>query len=231
MPAQQLLPGVVTHGLGEPRRVHDVGEEEGPQGSRRGLGSWRSDVEVDDGADLLQGSCRGLDLEACPGVVAVGGQGPSEPDPCLGGFVRSVDLAPGADALPERGDGLLGVTAIERQLATRHRGCGRRPGRPEPARELLELGDAGVRRGLVADRQARSHVHREHEHPPFPSEHAPVGEGPGEAPHCRRARRPAPTASGLAPAGRRHRTPRPAASASSAPARSPRLTRMSTSSL
>ena len=33
VPAQQLLPGVVTHRLGEPCRIHDVGEEEGPHSS------------------------------------------------------------------------------------------------------------------------------------------------------------------------------------------------------
>ncbi len=122
MPSQQLLPGGVTHRLGEPRRVHDVGKEEGPQSSLRGLGFRRSDVKVDDGADLLHGSCRGLDLEARPGVVAVGGQRPSKSHPCLGSFVRSVDLAPDADALSERGDGDFGVAAVERELAACH--CG-----------------------------------------------------------------------------------------------------------
>ena len=156
------------------------------------------------------GAGGGLDLEAGAGVVAVGRQRPSQPHARLGGFVGGVDLAPGADALLQRGDGRLGVAAVERQLAARHRGRGRRSGRAEPSRQLLELGDALAGRRLVTDRQARGHVHRQHEDPALPREEARVGQRTRLRLRTARLRVAlAPAASGPAPAGRRHRRRRP----------------------
>ena len=131
-----------------------------------------------------------LSSRRAPGVVSVGGQGPSEQHPRLSGFVRGVDLAPGADALPQRGDGLLGVAAVERQLPACDCGRGRRSRGAEPSGQLLQLGDALGRRLLVTHRQARRDVHREQEDAALSSEEARVGERAAEAPHRRPAHRP-----------------------------------------
>ena len=177
------------------------------------------------------GASGGLDLEAGAGVVAVGRQRPGQPHARLGGFVGGVDLAPGADALLQRGDRRLGVAAVERQLATRHRGRGRRSGRAEPSSQLLELGDA------LAGRLARR--------PPPGTRVTCTGStktrrSRARKPGSARARVRLRTAACASPCASSRR-PRPGwpsspkatacASASSAPARSPRRTRMSTSSL
>ena len=66
----------------------------------------------------------GLTLYGC--VVSVGGQRPRQQHARLSGFIRSLDLAPGANALPQGGDRLLGVAAVERQMPARDgRGGGR----------------------------------------------------------------------------------------------------------
>ena len=231
VPAQQLLPDVVAHRLGQSGRLHDVGEEEGADGSRGGLVARRSDVEVDHRTDLLCRTGGGLDLEASAGLVAICHQRAGQPHARLGGFVGSVDLAPGADAFLQRADGCRGVATVEGQLATR------RPRRPRPDRACRTVAPAPRAR-------RRSRWPPAHRRPPGTRSRAPAARRPGApAPGTpgrpghgrgsalRPARRPAPGAGGPARAGRRHRRPPPAASASSAPARSPRRTRMSTSSL
>ena len=153
-------------------------------GSRGRLVARRSDVEVDHRTDLLCRTGGGLDLEASAGLVAICHQRAGQPHARLGGFVGSVDLAPRADAFLQRADGCRGVATVEGQLATRHRGGRGRSGRAEPSRQLLELGDALAGRRLIADRQARGHVHRQHEDPALPRQEPRVGQGTGEAPHC-----------------------------------------------
>ena len=105
--------------------------------------------------------------------------------PRLRSFVRRLDLAPDADPLPQGGDRLLGVAAMERQMPARDGRRGRRPGGAEPSGQLLQLGDALGRRLLVAHRQARRDVHGEEEDPALPSEEARVRERAAEAPHRR----------------------------------------------
>ncbi len=184
MPAQQLLPRVVTDGLGQPGRIHDVGEQEGAEGARGRLVEWRSsDVEVDGGAELRHRAGGCLELEASAGVVPVGRQGPGEQDARLGGFVGGVDLAPGANALLQRGDRTFGVAAMERQLSTRHGDCCRRSGCAQPSSQLLELGGALAGRLVIAHCEARADEHREQEDPSLSRKDALVGERPGEAAH------------------------------------------------
>ena len=207
MPAQQLLPGVVTHRLGEPRRVHDVGEQEGPQRSRRRLGSWRNDVEVDHGADLLQSSAAALISRRAPA------SSPSAVS-ARASRTRASAASYGASTshqvrTPSRSEAIAASVSPRWSAVRRVPPTLQPPARAsQPARQLVELGDAHVRRGLVAHREAGPHVHRKHEHPSLSSEQALRPE-PGRGSALPRARRPGPAASGLAPAGRRHRTPRP----------------------
>ena len=184
VPLQQRFPRGVAHGLGQSRRVHDVGEQERADGSSP-LGPCGSDVEVDRDAELVDQAGGGLELEARARVVSVGGQGPREQHARLSGFVWGVDFAPGADPLPQGGDRFLGVAAMERQMPARDCRRGRRSRGAEPSGQVLQLGEALGRRLLVAHRHARRDVHGEEEDAALSSEEAGVLERAAEAAHRR----------------------------------------------
>ena len=178
VPSQQRLPRGVAHGLGQSRRVDDVGEQERADGSSA-LGPGGSDVEVDGDAELVDQAAGGPQLEARARVVSLSRQGPREQYARLGGLVRGVDFAPGADALPSarrsppwcRRDGAPGARATAAAAAG--------PGVPNLRRQFLQLGDALGRRLLVTHRDARGDVHGEEEERGAPERGSPVRRASG----------------------------------------------------
>ena len=167
-------------GLGQPRRLHDVGEHERAERVR---GRLRRRVEA-----AMSRSTAAPISSTVRAAASSSRRAPRRrrrpPGPGRAG------RAPGRPRRGRRPRTRCGrppaATAIAPSVSPRWRASsprrdrrrGRRSGRAQPPSEVLELGDALGRRLLVAHREARGDVHREHEDPTLACEEALIRRAP-----------------------------------------------------